>query len=81
MENIQITFVSLYKFQLAKDGLFAYNKDRKQKGDGVAMLKLHTLAAWMHGFLDPESPYGLPEEVYNDVIPSGLHSYNRTDLI
>ena len=44
------------------------------------MLKLHTLAEWMHGFLDPERPYGLPEEVYNDVIPSGVHSYNRTDL-
>ena len=43
------------------------------------MLKLHTLAEWMHGFLDPERPYGLPEEVYNDVIPSGVHSYNRTD--
>ncbi len=28
------------------------------------MLKLHTLAAWMHGFLDPERPYGLPEDVY-----------------
>ena len=25
------------------------------------MLKLHTLAEWMHGFLDPERPYGLPE--------------------
>ena len=34
------------------------------------MLKLHTLAEWMHGFLDPERPYGLPEDVYNDVIPS-----------
>ena len=27
------------------------------------MLKLHTLAEWMHGFLDPERPYGLPEDV------------------
>ena len=81
MDNPQITFVSLNKFQLEKEGLFAYNKERKQKGDGDAMLKLHTLAAWMHGFLDPESPYGLPEEVYNDVITSGLHSYNRSDLI
>ena len=36
------------------------------------MLKLHTLAEWMHGFLDPERPYGLPEDVYNDVIPSGV---------
>lgn len=41
------------------------------------MLKLHTLAEWMHGFLDPERPYGLPEDVYNDVIPSGVHNFNR----
>ena len=32
------------------------------------MLKLHTLAEWMHGFLDPERPYGLPEDVYNDCL-------------
>ena len=38
------------------------------------MLKLHTLAEWMHGFLDPERPYGLPEDVYNDVIPSESHN-------
>ena len=44
------------------------------------MLKLHTLAEWMHGFLDPERPYGLPEDVYNDVIPSGAHNFNRNDL-
>ena len=31
------------------------------------MLKLHTLAEWMHGFLDPERPYGLPEDVYNRI--------------
>ena len=59
VENIQITFVILYKKPLAKDRLFAYNKDKKQKGDGVAMLKLHTLAAWMHGFLDPDYSYYL----------------------
>ena len=22
-------------------------------------------------------PYGLPEEMYNDVMPSGVHRYNR----
>ena len=83
--------------QLAKDGLIAYNKDRKRKaipprrtarssgiapkktrqyrkGDG---LKLHTLAEWMYGFLEPAPPYGLPEEMYNDVMPSGVHRYNR----
>ena len=41
------------------------------------MLKLHTLAEWMYGFLEPAPPYGLPEEMYNDVMPSGLHRYNR----
>lgn len=66
--------------QLAKDGLFAYNKDKKTERRWGCMLKLHTLAEWMHGFLDPERPYGLPEEVYNDVIPSGLHSYNHDVL-
>ena len=44
------------------------------------MLKLHTLAEWMHRFFEPAPPYGLPEEVYNDVIPSGLHQFNRDDL-
>lgn len=86
--------------QLAKDGLIAYNKDRKGKAipprrtarsSGIApqkrpanngkemgcMLKLHTLAEWMYGFLEPAPPYGLPEEMYNDVMPSGVHRYNR----
>ena len=85
---------------LAKDGLIAYNKDRKGKGDTAkgqgpataipphqrpadngkemgCMLKLHTLAEWMYGFLEPAPPYGLPEEMYNDVMPSGIHRYNR----
>ena len=31
VENIQITFVSLYKLQLAKVCLIAYNKDRKRE--------------------------------------------------
>lgn len=50
---------------------------RKEMG---CMLKLHTLAQWMYGFLDPESPYGLPGDMYDDVIPSGIHNYNRDDL-
>ena len=43
-------------------------ENRKELGN---MLKLHTLAEWMHGFLEPERPFGLPEEMYNDVMPSG----------
>mgnify|MGYP003169140777 CR=1 FL=1 len=66
--------------QLAKDGRIAYNKDRKRKAipprrtarsSGIA------LAEWMYGFLEPAPPYGLPEEMYNDVMPSGVHRYNR----
>ena len=25
-------------------------------------------------------PTALPEDVYNDVIPSGIHNYNRNEL-
>ena len=32
-------------------------------------------------FLEPERPYGLPEDVYNDVIPSGIHNYNRNGFL
>ena len=45
------------------------------------MLKLHTLAQWMYGFLDPESPYGLPGDMYDDVIPSAIHNFNGDYLI
>ena len=45
------------------------------------MLKLHTLAEWMHGFLDPERPYGLPEDGYDDVIPSGVLNFDRNDFL
>ena len=44
------------------------------------MLKLHTLAEWMHEYLAPERPNGQPVDVYNDVIPSGVHNFNRNDL-
>ena len=43
------------------------------------MLKLHTLTKWMHGFLEPDCTYGLPEDVYN-VIPSGIHEFNRMEF-
>ena len=33
------------------------------------MLKLHTLAEWMHGFLEPAPPYGLPEE-FPEIVPA-----------
>ena len=36
------------------------------------MLKMHTLAKWMYGFLEPERPYGLPEDVYNETLDLAL---------
>ena len=78
--------------QLAKVCLIAYNKDRKReakaspkhlptlrKGDGVAMLNLRSFAKWVRGILDSEEAYNLPEDVYNDVIPSGVHDFCRFD--
>ena len=84
--------------QLAKDGLIAYNKDRKRKaipprrtarssgiapkktrqyrkGDGLYVEAAHVsrVDVWFSG----APPYGLPEEMYNDVMPSGVHRYNR----
>lgn len=39
VEYIQITFVTLYKLQLAKASSFAYNKDRKREAES---LPIHT---------------------------------------
>lgn len=41
------------------------------------MLNLHKLSQWVHSLLVSDT-YGLPEDVYNDVIPSGVHDFNRT---
>ena len=60
-------------------GEFLFSADTMQEAweELGCMLKLHTLAEWMYGFLEPAPPYGLPEEMYNDVMPSGVHRYNR----
>ena len=34
----------------------------------------------MRGIFETEQTYGLPENVYNDVIPSGVHDFNRDDF-
>ena len=34
------------------------------------MLNLRSFAKWVRGILDSEEAYNLPEDVYNDVIPS-----------
>ena len=70
----------IIKTERGKQKASRYTLPYTRKGDGVAMLKMHTLAKWMYGFLEPERPYGLPEDVYNDVIPSGIHNYNRNEL-
>ena len=36
------------------------------------MLNLRSFAKWVRGILDSEEAYNLPEDVYNDVIPSGV---------
>ena len=44
-----------------------------------AMLNLRSFAKWVRGILDSEEAYNLPEDVYNDVIPSGVHDFCRFD--
>ena len=44
------------------------------------MLNLHTIAKWMRGIFVKEQNYGLSEDVYNDVIPSGVHDFNRDEV-
>lgn len=59
---------------------------RKQPGSrlmyrkGIAMLSLHKITTWMRGIIQRGEDYGLPEDVYNDVIPSGVHDFTRTDF-
>lgn len=43
------------------------------------MLNLRSFAKWVRGILDSEEAYNLPEDVYNDVIPSGVHDFCRFD--
>ena len=40
---------------------------------------LRSFAKWVRGILDSEEAYNLPEDVYNDVIPSGVHDFCRFD--
>lgn len=41
------------------------------------MLSLHTITKWMAGFFEPDMTYGLPKDVYDDAVPSGVHSFQR----
>lgn len=37
------------------------------------MLNLASIAKWMRGISQREMTYGLPESVYDDIVPSGMH--------
>ena len=43
------------------------------------MLNLRSFAKWVRGILDSEEAYNLPEDVYNAVLPSGVHDFCRFD--
>ena len=43
-------------------------------------MKLHTIMNWMRGVIQRDEPYDLPENVYNDVIPTGIHEFSRLGL-
>lgn len=47
---------------------------------GIAMLSLHKITTWMRGIVQRGVDYGLPDDVYNDVIPSGVHDFARSDF-
>ncbi len=42
------------------------------------MLNLSMMATWLSD-LFTGGDYGLSDDVYNDVIPSGVHRFNRDD--
>ncbi len=44
------------------------------------MLSLHKITTWMRGIVQRGVDYGLPDDVYNDVIPSGVHDFARSDF-
>ena len=51
----------------------AWNRERE-----VASMKLHTIMNWMRGVIQRDEPYDLPENVYNDIMPSGVHEFPRS---
>lgn len=44
------------------------------------MLNLACIAKWMRGISQREMTYGLPENVYDDIVPSGMHRVNYTQF-
>jgi hypothetical protein len=43
------------------------------------MLSLATLARWMNGIFTSENTLGVPDSVYDDIVPSGVHSIEHWD--
>ena len=43
-------------------------------------MKLHMIMQWMRGVIRRDGSYGLPEDVYNDVMPSGVHEFQRNEF-
>ncbi len=43
-------------------------------------MKLHMIMQWMRGVIQRDGSYGLPEDVYNDVMPSGVHEFQRNEF-
>lgn len=41
------------------------------------MLKLQAIIQWIRSLFTPSFDYESSEAVYNDVIPSGVHPFNR----
>lgn len=80
--------------QVAKVRPSVYTEDAKREGNrhpqaagfppiyrkGIAMLSLHKITTWMRGIIQRGEDFGLPEDVYNDVIPSGVHDYQHTEF-
>ena len=78
--NIQKTFVRLYKACIAKSPCAGYNKDRNKSKKGGAdhgKNRGYEFTEDVAGI--SEEAYNLPEDVYNDVIPSGVHDFCRFD--
>ena len=43
-------------------------------------MKLHMIMQWMRGIIRRDDDYGLPGDVFNDVMPSGMHEFQRTEF-
>ena len=81
----------MYKVTIANCRPIGYTIDEENKVTGapagrrcsikgVRQMKLHMIMQWMRGIIQRDEDYGLPEDVYNDVMPSGVHEFQRTQF-